>query len=34
MIFDGQLDPGFLRQIELAVDFVHGRAWARLEKKG
>ncbi|MGH8201167.1 MAG: aspartyl protease family protein [Steroidobacteraceae bacterium] len=30
MIFDGQLDPDFLRQIELTVDFAHGRAWARL----
>lgn len=34
MIFDGQLDPAFLRQIELTVDFEHGRAWARRDKKG
>jgi hypothetical protein len=34
MIFDGQLDPDFLRQIELTVDFARGRAWARREKKG
>lgn len=33
MIFDGQLDPTFLRQIELTVDFEQGRAWARLDKK-
>ncbi|HEY1890109.1 MAG TPA: aspartyl protease family protein [Steroidobacteraceae bacterium] len=33
MIFDGQLDPAFLRQMELTVDFEHGRAWARLDKK-
>jgi len=29
MIFDGQLDPAFLRQIELTIDLEQGRAWAR-----
>jgi hypothetical protein len=33
LIYDGQLDPGFLRQIELTVDFEHGRAWARFDKQ-
>ncbi|HEY6516739.1 MAG TPA: retropepsin-like aspartic protease [Steroidobacteraceae bacterium] len=33
MIFDGQLDPAFLRQMELTLDVEHGRAWARLDKK-
>ncbi|MFI4909481.1 MAG: retropepsin-like aspartic protease [Steroidobacterales bacterium] len=30
LIFDGQLDPAFLRQIELTIDFERGKAWARL----
>jgi hypothetical protein len=32
LINDGQLDPAFLRQIQLTVDFEHGRAWAKLDK--
>lgn len=28
LIYDGQLDPAFLRQIQLTVDIEHGRAWA------
>jgi hypothetical protein len=29
IIYDGQLDPVFLRQILLTIDLAHGRAWAR-----
>lgn len=29
MIYDGQLDPAFLRQIQLTIDFRNGKAWAR-----
>lgn len=32
LIYDGQLDPAFLRQIQLTVDFEHGKAWARFDK--
>lgn len=31
LIYDGQLDPTFLRQIELTIDFGRGKAWARFE---
>lgn len=31
LIYDGQLDPAFLRQIELTLDLEHDRAWARFE---
>ena len=30
LIYDGQLDPAFLRHMELTVDIARGRAWARL----
>lgn len=29
LIYDGQLDPAFLRRIQLTLDLGHGRAWAR-----
>lgn len=29
LIYDGQLDPAFLRRIVLTLDLAHGRAWAR-----
>ncbi len=29
MIYDGELDPAFLRQMVLTVDFNHRKAWAR-----
>jgi hypothetical protein len=32
LINDGQLDPAFLRQIQLTIDFAHNRAWAKLDK--
>ena len=32
MIYDGQLDPAFLRQIQLTIDFAQGKAWARIDK--
>lgn len=32
LIYDGQLDPAFLRQMELTIDIEHGRAWARFER--
>ena len=32
LIYDGQLDPAFLRQIQLTVDIEHGRAWASFDK--
>lgn len=31
LIYDGQLDPAFLRQMELTLDLEHDRAWARLD---
>lgn len=31
MIYDGQLDPAFLRQVVLTIDFERGKAWARFE---
>ncbi|HEV2271904.1 MAG TPA: aspartyl protease family protein [Steroidobacteraceae bacterium] len=31
MIYDGQLDPAFLRQIQLTIDFGRGKAWARFD---
>jgi hypothetical protein len=31
LIYDGQLDPAFLRQIELTIDLQHDRAWARFD---
>jgi hypothetical protein len=31
LIYDGQLDPAFLRQIQLTIDLGHGRAWARFD---
>ncbi|MFZ0499446.1 MAG: retropepsin-like aspartic protease [Steroidobacteraceae bacterium] len=33
LIYDGQLDPAFLRQIQLTVDIERGRAWARFDKR-
>ncbi|HEX4267039.1 MAG TPA: hypothetical protein VHY36_04065 [Steroidobacteraceae bacterium] len=32
LIYDGQLDPAFLRQIQLTIDIAHGRAWASFDK--
>ncbi|MBW4051502.1 MAG: hypothetical protein HIU85_08580 [Proteobacteria bacterium] len=32
LIFDGELDPAFLRQIVLTIDLRHGRAWARFDQ--
>jgi hypothetical protein len=32
LIFDGQLDPAFLRQIQLTIDFKQGKAWARFDR--
>lgn len=32
LIFDGELDPAFLRQIVLTIDLRHDRAWARLDR--
>jgi hypothetical protein len=32
LIFDGELDPAFLRQIVLTLDLRHDRAWARLNR--
>jgi hypothetical protein len=32
LIYDGQLDPAFLRQIQLTVDIEHGRAWASFNR--
>jgi Aspartyl protease len=32
VIYDGQLDPAFLRQIQLTIDIGHGRAWANFDK--
>ena len=32
LIYDGQLDPAFLRQIQLTVDIEHGHAWASFDK--
>lgn len=29
IIYDGQLDPAFLRQILLTIDLAHGQAWAK-----
>lgn len=31
LIYDGQLDPAFLRRMELTLDLAHDRAWARLD---
>lgn len=31
LIYDGQLDPAFLRRIVLTLDLAHDRAWARFE---
>lgn len=28
---DGQLDPAFLRQIQLTIDFGRGKAWAEFD---
>lgn len=33
MIYDGQLDPAFLRQIELTIDLEHDEAWARFQRE-
>lgn len=30
MIFDGQLNPEFLKQMVITFDFAHGKAWARM----
>lgn len=30
LIYDGQLDPAFLRQMEFTLDLAHDRAWARM----
>ena len=32
LIYDGQLNPTFLRQIQLTIDFGRGKAWARFEQ--
>ncbi|HET9106838.1 MAG TPA: hypothetical protein VFN79_06570 [Steroidobacteraceae bacterium] len=32
MIFDGELDPAFLRRILLTIDLRRDRAWARLDR--
>ena len=32
LIYDGQLNPTFLRQIQLTVDFGRGKAWARFDR--
>ena len=32
LIYDGQLNPAFLRQILLTIDFGQGKAWARFDK--
>ena len=31
MIYDGQLDPAFLRQIQLTIDLGRGKAWAKFD---
>ena len=31
LIYDGQLNPAFLRQIQLTIDFGRGKAWARFD---
>lgn len=33
LIYDGQLNPTFLRQIQLTIDFGRGKAWARFDKE-
>jgi hypothetical protein len=33
LIYDGQLNPTFLGQVQLTVDLARGRAWARFDKK-
>ncbi|MGH8291036.1 MAG: hypothetical protein ACREV7_18835 [Steroidobacteraceae bacterium] len=33
LIFDGELDPAFLRQIQLTIDLEQGRAWARFNSR-
>ncbi|MGH2506317.1 MAG: hypothetical protein ACRDHZ_02725 [Ktedonobacteraceae bacterium] len=30
MIYDGQLDPAFLKRIMLTIDFTHRKAWAKI----
>lgn len=34
LIFDGEVDPAFLRQMVLTLDLEHDRAWARLNGPG